>query len=239
MASFQTLMALSGLVLFALASSSSLCPPAFAEDDWPNPIDFPPSSFNTPRPALRSAEKKKEHGRKFPWFGRGKRAASSETAPTGGASNKGKPQEAPPRPFPLLRLATAIQTSNGVLPAGLYLATPVSEASAHRPESAPEKAPGKKTSSDPNRRTLTLLQRNQPCLTLSLMRFTGLDDNQKLYGTASPIEKIDPKAPPSQSIEARLSPDRKSITFIWREEETRFDSIPFPVVIDTRPTLRF
>jgi hypothetical protein len=231
--------ALAGLFIL-----SSFCPGIAAEDDWPSPIDFPPASFAAPRPTVPPAEaKKKEGGGKFRLFGRGKRAKPSEAAPSGTVSNKGKPQEVPPRPFPLLRLATAIQTGDGVLPAGLYLAVPAPTppappASADESGKAPETT-GKKVSTDPNHRTITLLQRNQPHLTLSLTRFTGTDDNQRLYGTASPLEKIDPKTPPVQRMEARLGPDGRSVTFIWREEEARFDSAPFPVVIDTRPMLRF
>ena len=136
--------------------------------------------------------------------------------------SSGKLQEVPASPFPLLRLAIPIRTADGILSAGLYLAAPQNE-----------------TPFDPNHRALTLLQRNRPCLSLSLNRFTGIDDNQKIHDTPSPLQKANPKAPPIRHLEVRLSDDRQAITFIWKEDDQRFDSAPFPVVNDQRPILGF
>ena len=195
------------------------------DSDWPEPVDYPPTKLTAPRPAPAAPEKKA--GKRFGLFPRKQKVDPASVNTVGSQFNVSKPQETLPYPFPLLRLSMPIETGAGVLPPGIYLAAP-----------APEEADAKK---DPKQRALLLMQRNEPCLRLSLTRYEGPSDNVIVNGTPSPLQKT-PAAQgglPVRHLETRLKPDGKSLIFVWEEDEVRFDSAPFPVIRDPRPNLKF
>jgi hypothetical protein len=197
-----------------------------ADDDWPAPIDYPPTQLAAPRPAAPPPAEKKS-GRLFGIFPRKKKIDPASVNTVGSPLSESKPQEPLPSPFPLLRLSMPIETGAGVLPAGIYLAAP-----------APK---GEGEGNDPKQRALLLMQRNEPVLRISFTQYEGPSDNEIINGTPSPLQKTTAgkEALPLRHLEVRLKPDGKSMIFVWEEDDVRFDSPPYPVISDPRPNLKF
>jgi hypothetical protein len=207
----------------ALADDSS-------SDDWGNQIDPPPTP--RPKPAASSA---RQQGTGFSFhFGhkKGKQSSVTNTNPSVGAVNDDtRPLDPPSRPFPLLRLPRTIQTPDGgTLPPGIFLAVSGKVSEAH---------PFGEPPTDAAHRTMTLLQRNQPCLVVTLDSDTQIDENGQAPDAPSPLSKTDRKAPPVVRVEAQVAENGQSLTFLWKEDRLRFRSAPYPVQLDSRPALKF
>jgi hypothetical protein len=206
-------------------------------DDWGNPIEPPP--MPRPKPAAQAApsfsfKSMLPHlgGRRG---GRSKPSAENTNPSAGAVSDESRPLDPPARPFPLLRLSRTIQIGNGaVLAPGMFLAVSGRVTSDH-PFGQPPK--------DDKQRIMTLLQRNEAYLVVTL-------DREDPYGTAigpdgqgadapSPITKIDLKSPPVVRVETQVSEDGQSVTFLWKEEQLRFRSKPYQILVDSRPALRY
>jgi len=206
-------------------------------DDWGNPIEPPP--MPRPKPAAPAAPSFSFKSM-LPHFGgkkggRSKPSAENTNPSAGAVTDETRPLDPPARPFPLLRLSRTIQIGNGaVLMPGMFLAVSGRVTSDH-PFGQPPK--------DDKQRIMTLLQRNEAYLVVILER-------EDPYGTAtrpdgqgadapSPLTKIDPKSPPVVRVETEVSEDGHSVTFLWKEEQLRFRSRPYPTLVDSRPVLRY
>lgn len=213
------------LMACLLAGPVSINAWAADESDWPAPVDYPPTQLAAPRPAAAPPAEKKS--KLFGIFPRKKKIDPASVNTVGSPLSEHKPQEPLASPYPLLRLSMPIETGAGVLPAGIYLAAPA-------PKAEDEK-------NDPKQRAFLLLQRNEPVLRVSFTQYEGPSDNEVVNGTPSPLQKTTAgqNALPLRHLEARLKPDGKSMIFVWEEDDVRFDSPPYPVVRDPRPSLKF
>jgi hypothetical protein len=233
---FQHKMQQSGLFnpvfLIVLLAGLSITAPGFADDssseDWPAYVDPPP------QPKRQTQVVPTKPKKKFSLFGK-KKAPSAPPATAGNQSpnalsDETKPLDVPAKPFPLLRLPRTIQTPDGqTLEPGIYLGA----AGGGLGQAIGAPPP------DPNIRTLTLLQRNEPRLTIQLTVDGNPDANGQSANAPSPIQKIDPKAPPLVRLEAVPSINGDTVTFIWKEDNQRFKSQPYAVITDTRPVLKY
>ena len=206
-------------------------------DDWGNPIEPPP--MPRPKPAVQPAPSFSFKSM-LPHFGKGKgghsKPSAENTNPSAGAVNdETRPLDPPARPFPLLRLSRTIQVGNGVtLAPGMFLAVSGRVTPDH-PFGQPPK--------DDKQRIMTLLQRNEAYLVVTLDRedpySTSTGPDGQGADAPSPLTKIDPKSPPVVRVQTEVSEDGHSVTFLWKEEQLRFRSKPYPVLTDSRPALRY
>jgi len=208
------------------------CSWADDSDDWPEPVYFPQTqtqpTASQPTPEKKNTPDKaspKEKKGIWPFKRKDKQAVGNPQ--TEEQSKKSGPKDPPASPFPLVRLAMPIQADTGIIAPGIYLVKPAEEAD--KPDS-PTPDGGK---------TVYLTRQNKIMVKLVTHLVKPVDENMAVTGTSSPLTKVDPKAPPVLSVEAKLSTDLKTIIFIVKEGEQRFESAPFPVATDQRRLLTF
>jgi hypothetical protein len=232
---YRAIQLLALTVVSLLAFGCTFLSPALADsdsDDWGNPIDPPPISRPKPAPAAPAPLTFKSF---IPHFGkkggRGKSSVTNTNPAAGAVEDDTRPLDTPSRPFPLLRLSRTIQTGEGgTLSPGIFLAVS-GKVDANHPFGEPPK--------DAMHRSMTLLQRNEPCLYVTLNRDGQVDETGQAPGAPSPLTKVDPKSPPVIRVETQVSENGQSVTFLWREDRMRFRSEPYPIVLDSRPALRY
>lgn len=206
------------------------------EEDWPDQIDFPqnksqtlpspPSQFQvqggssagSSGPVSVVKPKKRLHFKSLTQKKDNRPVLTEDQIVNVG------PRDVPAKADPLLRLSIPVETDSGrLVPAGIYILQPVNTENA---DSGQE-------------RLFSLSQRNRVVMQLKAHSVGAEEDNFHQTGTASPISKLPSKEPPSGKAEARLSEDLKSVTFIYQQGGSRYESDPYPVAVDRRPTLGF
>lgn len=199
---------------------------AAESDDWPEPVDFPPSAFQhlpsqvpvAPQGGQSASEpiSQTEKGSQKKLWPFKRKAASGKNdkipPPTEAHIVKVGPKDPPAAPYPLLRLPMPIHSGQGVVASGFYLL--------------------RIRNHEGSTRQAELLQRNQPVMAMAL---TEVPSDE----TSGPITQADPRQPPRQVAEVRLTPDLKAIVFVWKQDKSRYESPPFPVATDQRPSLTF
>lgn len=197
---------------------------AAADDDWPDPIDYPYLP-KPPQPVNQPKQPKGESRLKSLWpFGKNKSKdgkSDKQPAPSEEQIVKVGPRQTLASPDPLLRLPLPIRSDMDIIPAGFYLVH-LTAGSEDQPQD------------------VMLIQKNKAILRFSVKPAgTPDDENRAETGTASPIKKIPQAIPSGLKAEVRLTPDQKGLIIVVRNDQQRFESGAFPVATDQRHELTY
>lgn len=199
-----------------------------SEENWPDPVYFPqkqsePATSPNVGADKTAPEKKQKKG----WRLFSHSSKASEKPLTDEQITQVGPKDPAPSPYPLVRLSMPIQADTGIIGSGIYLIKPAN--------------PDKSTQTNETNQGMLLYLTRQNKVLAQIMAHPvkTVDENMALTGTPSPLTPVDPKLPPTLSVEPHLSEDLKTITFVVKEGDQRFESAPFPVITDQRHLLTF